>query len=416
MKTLTGNAEAQRLLAANSPRFIVEIDWDLDDSYSGLYADQSFSISGNAYLPYVQDWQDLRVSLDLKSVGSTDDFRVIMKQALGAAFWTLAETNNAEGKPIRIGFTFDGLATADIVWLFQGHIKAINEHSRRGTRLDCIEFGRKLQRELPLREVNLDRFPKAPQEAIGRMIPIIYGRCPYIPGIPVLAWPSAILYDTHTDTDTTIRLTSMNGIPWVGSVKIGAEEIYYRGSDLAYDYGGETIAVLLDCERGHNGTTAAPHEGGVDVTVVGNHYYLFADHACSAIRWTLVNRKQPAGTYTSYNASTTFRRDASSYAAHIAFDGRPMYRQYSKTVEVHKVFPNELAGDNAATDTANAIDELEAESFAVVDAANTPLSVNHTTDITGFKDSKGAIVEARIAVEFDTTKDFAAGEITATWP
>ncbi len=299
-----------------------------------------------------------------------------MKQDDTNNFWTLAETNNAEGKPIRIGLFFIGLVAADIVWLFKGHIKRVMEHSKRGTRLDCVEFGRKLQRELPLRNVDLDRFPNAPEESIGRWLPLVFGRCPNTPGIPVFARASTTLYGTHTDEETTIRVTTVENFDSSGSIKIGVEEIRYNNIDDEYAHAGETVAAFLDCTRAHNGTTAAAHEDGADVTVPASHYYLFADHACAAIVAPQVSRKKPAVTYTSYNASNTFRRDAGSKACHITFDARPVYRQFDKTLQVHKIFPNEVAGDDASTNAANVYDEIEAESYAVVDAGNTPLSVN----------------------------------------
>lgn len=60
-------------------------------------------------------------------------------------------------------------------------------------------------------------------------------------------------------TDTTITLTSVDGLSSVGFIKIGSETIGYTNID-------PTTYQLQNCWRGQNGTTAAAHLTGAAVT------------------------------------------------------------------------------------------------------------------------------------------------------
>lgn len=62
-----------------------------------------------------------------------------------------------------------------------------------------------------------------------------------------------------TSTDTTITLTSVDGLSSVGFIKIGSETIGYTNID-------PTTNQLQNCWRGQNGTTAAAHLTGAAIT------------------------------------------------------------------------------------------------------------------------------------------------------
>lgn len=68
----------------------------------------------------------------------------------------------------------------------------------------------------------------------------------------------ALLAANVSSTDTTITLTSTNGIASAGFIKIGSETISYPNVS-----GNQ----LLNCARGQNGTTAAAHTTGDTITV-----------------------------------------------------------------------------------------------------------------------------------------------------
>jgi len=69
---------------------------------------------------------------------------------------------------------------------------------------------------------------------------------------------SALLAVGISATDTTITLTSTAGLASAGFIKLGTETISYPNIS-----GNQ----LLNCARGQNGTTAAPHNAGATLTV-----------------------------------------------------------------------------------------------------------------------------------------------------
>jgi len=68
----------------------------------------------------------------------------------------------------------------------------------------------------------------------------------------------ALLSANVSSTDTTITLTSTNGLASAGFIKIGTETISYPNVS-----GNQ----LLNCARGQNNTTAAAHTTGATITV-----------------------------------------------------------------------------------------------------------------------------------------------------
>jgi len=76
------------------------------------------------------------------------------------------------------------------------------------------------------------------------------------------AIPTTVLADNYeggiSDTDTSITVANIQNLPSTGFLKIGTETISYP------NIVGNT---LTNCARGQNGTTAAPHIDGEEVTI-----------------------------------------------------------------------------------------------------------------------------------------------------
>ena len=66
-------------------------------------------------------------------------------------------------------------------------------------------------------------------------------------------------------TDTSIAITSLEGVPTAGFIRIGTELIAYNETTPA---SGATPAYLLNCARGQDGTTAAQHNPPAQITLV----------------------------------------------------------------------------------------------------------------------------------------------------
>lgn len=95
-----------------------------------------------------------------------------------------------------------------------------------------------------------------------------------IQGRPIQVWiqrltaqdsvlPGTLQANIQSDT-TSIPITSLAGVPNAGFIKIGTELIAYNEYQLA---SGGNPALLLNCARGQDGTTAAGHSAGAAITL-----------------------------------------------------------------------------------------------------------------------------------------------------
>jgi len=95
-----------------------------------------------------------------------------------------------------------------------------------------------------------------------------------IQGRPIQVWIQRLtaqdsvlpgtLQATISSTTTSIPITSLVGVPNAGFIKIGSELIAYNEYQPA---SGGNPALLLNCCRGQDGTTAASHTAGAAITL-----------------------------------------------------------------------------------------------------------------------------------------------------
>jgi hypothetical protein len=325
-------------------------------------------------------------------------------------FAQLALASRAEGKSIRVGLYFVGTAYTDVIWIFQGIVSFVREHGAEGTVLNCIEYSRKFERELPLREINQTDFPwEVPLESVGQKVPIVYGKMPNCKGIAIWTYPYTTLYASHGTDETTLVVSSVENFPASGTVLVDGEEIQYSGTDDSYAYGDDTACALLNCTRS---ATPAPHEQGTEVSFKKPHYYIFADHGCALLQRPLINEKKPIDSYTRSNQSTSFARTAGCRTALVLFSNSPArYLEIGEGKQRYALYPDEVHASNGATDPENAINEIETADYATVSSSASPLMVTQTQDVSGNEYDRGPIKQAFIAVEFENT-DFDVSDLT----
>ena len=95
-----------------------------------------------------------------------------------------------------------------------------------------------------------------------------------IQGRPIQVWIQRLtasdsvlpgtLQATILSTTTSIPITSLAGVPNAGFIKIGSELIAYNEVQTATD---TSPALLLNCCRGQDGTTAVGHSSGAAITL-----------------------------------------------------------------------------------------------------------------------------------------------------
>lgn len=177
----------------NQARFVVKIESDTA-IYLSNYLD-GITLSSVLYdgVPLVKNsLQDNGKSIDISNGGGIGNIQAFQLQI--ARYQTNTELNEffndlfpATGKqyliarPISIGFCWEGATTAgEITWFFYGYIDEYSYNADTITLL-CLEYSELENVELPYYKVQKDfdngisYFPEAPEENIGKSIPIVYG-------------------------------------------------------------------------------------------------------------------------------------------------------------------------------------------------------------------------------------------------
>lgn len=116
------------------------------------------------------------------------------------------------------------------------------------------------QADLTITRISVSTYATIPNKLIqGRPIQVWIQRL--TAGDSVLA---GTLQATILSTTTSIPITSLAGVPNAGFIKIGSELIAYNEVQVA---SGGNPALLLNCCRGQDGTTAAGHNVGAAITL-----------------------------------------------------------------------------------------------------------------------------------------------------
>jgi len=382
MKTLTAAAEAKRTATARGPRAVLEIDWARASTWTGKYADQALTIGDDTYEAYVLSWGGFRSSLDFKKLGSIDDLSVTFKMDATEAFSDILALYTPEGTPARLGLWFSGTAAADIEWLAYFEINQVQEIGIDGVKIDFVQSGQaRLDQTLPEHDVNLTDFPDAPEDSIGKRVPVIYGDVERVPAICVSSGAATELYGSHSPGDETIRVYSVEDFPASGTIIIDDEEITYTALDPAYSWLGETVAAFTGCARHANSTEPDTHQHGAQVREkITSSVFVVADHACAS-----VDRVRVGGQLADPDDVTVNKNDTTTLSGRtlttLTFDGEPARLVDSEAVNELQIWPDAEGDDNACDDYALVIDEVEANTAAEVTTVNSPLEVQRTQSV-----------------------------------
>ena len=116
------------------------------------------------------------------------------------------------------------------------------------------------QADLTITRISVSTYATIPNKLIqGRPIQVYIQRLTAQESLMGITIAAASPATGITSTDTSIPVSSVNGIPNAGFIRIGTELIFYNEFTPA---SGSTPAYLTNCCRGQAGTTAASHSNG----------------------------------------------------------------------------------------------------------------------------------------------------------
>jgi hypothetical protein len=249
---------------------------------------------------------DLQIDLNnTEPVGGYDRFSAL----LAAYDWAFAT--------VTVRLIHEGATDPDdAVSIFKGKIETPEAMSRESVSLRVSDISLSYLNAWPHTVVSTDDYADADPDDVGKMFPQVWGSCKRVPARAVAAGWVTTLAEDLDDSETSVDLTDVSGLPSSGAVQIDAEQISYTGKS------GNT---LTGCTRGYNATSAVEHDYGAGAAEVQSEYfYIVADHPVKAIDAVYVDGiRQPGANYTAYTGQTGDEHASYTGKAVIKFTTRP---------------------------------------------------------------------------------------------
>jgi len=238
-----------------------------------------------------------------------------------SSFTALFSSNTVFYQNIKIYKIYEGAsATADKILLVDSEIEDI-EMERETVRLYYTSSDVTLNKKFTSVFCELDTYPGAEPDDVGKMLPIVYGNAKKVPFIGVDTGTLDTLSGDINSSVTSLSVSDAAGFPLAGgTVQIDSEQITY-----SYRSGN----LLNGCTRGANGTTAVAHEKGAIVAEVQAAYIYVIGHAVKSIDNVYVEHRSSgefilqSGNYTAYTGQTGDEHPSYPSKAVIQFNTLP---------------------------------------------------------------------------------------------
>ena len=394
MKTLTTSADTARADMAREPVWIMQLD---PAGEARKFSDRTVDVDGTTYLGYVQQWADLDGSLE-----GVNDLQLTLKADHFARFADECWDYEPVGKTVRFGLWYGGTETADIIWMYQGVIDAVLEHSPAGSTVRISQISKRWTKPLPAYRLKTDDLPDAHPDDVNKPLPIVYGAVERLPCLRGQVGGSTKLNGSILSTDTAMDVDDTTDFPSSGTLLIDDEQITYTG---------KTDTMFTGLTRGTGGTDAADHlHRRAVIELQADYIFLVADHACKLIDNVRVGG-QPSTVGVTIDKNNTTLISGRTISI-IKFDERPRSRQYEENTKFLEMFPDAEGSGNDCDDYANVYDDPDTASYALLNESNTPLVIKQTTDMSDGDDEYGPIKTVLLCVEFYAEDPFDSDSAT----
>lgn len=274
--------------------------------------------------------------------------------------------------------------------VFRGRIDEVSDRGPVTVTLQVVRADVAEDRVLG-RLVDLTDFPNAPDESVGRMVPIVYGDVDPHEGVIVDFNPVSQLSSSIDDSQTTIVLRDASDFPATGEAHVDAER---------FTWTGKTGNELTGVTRETGGTLRDAHAAGADVAVRGTFEVRVADHPVTDIENVRIldqseNLTQPDQVPT-----------IDALLGKITWPRTPTIQVPSRGTEVVLAGYQTTGAGNSAAGPLNAAresDQFTDLNFARV-AAGQSLVLDRTRDL----GEPGVLTRAGLIVAFDPTSSTGA--------
>jgi len=315
------------------------------------------------YAGLVRGWGELTdVPLDEPGVAETRELSITLWNGGSPPFSDRFQDEDPESVEVELWQWFEGTPESAAVLIDRLVVAdpvAWDEASRL-LRLDLVSLSVRL--DCPVGEVvEESRFPDAPEDSVGRAIPLVFGSVPELPCTCIAAPARTWLAATILPTDRTVPVQDASHFPPSGVVQIDEERLLYRSrTDSAFNISA----------RGHGGTVACDHLTGRAVCEVRDYVFAVCKGPVKTVSGVKVDGLAPESPYTVQTEADP---------ATITFDGPPRVSTLSEATRWLEMQFDAVAAGNTALSPELAMDDARVTSAAEVSRDHRELRLRQVT-------------------------------------
>lgn len=407
MKTFSTSMEICRNRSSHDVAWLAELEWD---DATGRYSSRAVTIGGVAYEPIIAAVDRLQLSMQPITGNGAPNVAPVRLELIntpeqgGQRFASRVNDQPLEGRTVRIGFVFldplVSLQPSDVIWLQTYRIERVDLGSTRAV-LYLLESPVAEGRKTIGRRLVPSIDPHLSDEAIGHVIPVIFGRIERAPLVPFRAGRRGRLRETLDAGDSVVIAEEVSYFPESGRVQVGGEIIAYSSVDRsAHTLGTSDTPVTR--------MTPARHQAGEAVNWIpgGGLEYLVADHLCLSVGPVYSgDRRIDAAAYQVKTEMVAGRE-----VQKVVFPNYPVEVEYGASLNVRRIDGREDENLWAPAQANNAEDALasvvgsDPVSAAVLNAEKTPLAIEYLGNLSAGSSMYGELVRCSLVLDYSASR------------
>ena len=315
------------------------------------------------YEGLVREWGELSdLPLDETGVAETRELSLTLWNGGSPPFSDRFLEQDPESVEVELWQWFEGTpeGAAVLIDLFSVADPISYDETSRELRLDLVSLSVKIDCTVG-DLIEADDYPDAPEESVGKVIPLVFGSVPGVPCVCIDRPEQTKLAVTFLATDKTIVVDDASPFPASGIIQIDDERLLYRS---------RTDTIFTISARGHDGTTAAEHLSGRTVTEVADYVFAACKGPVNMIKDVLVN---------GLPSETPYHITRLSDPVTIEFDGPPKVASLAEATRFLEMQFDAVAEGNTALKPELAFDDSKVTSAAEISKDHRELRLRQTT-------------------------------------
>jgi hypothetical protein len=315
------------------------------------------------YLGLVREWGELSdLPLDEEGVAETRELTVTLWNGGDPPFSDRFGEQDPESIEAELWQWFEGTpeSAAVLIDTFTVADPIAYDEAGQELRLDLVTVSVKIDQTIG-ELIEAEDYPNAPEESVGRVIPLVFGTVPDLPCNCIDAPAECKLALTILPTDKTIAVDDASKFPGSGVIQIDDERLLYRSrTDTAF-----TISA-----RGYAGTVAVDHLSGRVVAEVADYVFAACKGPVKEITQVRVDGLVPETDYT---------LQITTNPATITFDGPPKVSALAEATRFLEMQFDAVVDGNTALKPELAFDDTKVTSAAEISESHRELRLKQVT-------------------------------------